>query len=100
MIQFSAQQLTVAEITPAVGVTKQLRQNLLRTRTPQAHGNIDNLLSRMFGGPGRAPPFKLGASRVSVTLCILNLIYFWTYDFWHIYEPAYPGSRAQWTPDH
>lgn len=23
-----------------------------------------------------------------------------TYDFWHIYEPAYPGSRARWVPDH
>lgn len=23
-----------------------------------------------------------------------------TYDFWHIYEPRYPGSGAQWLPDH
>lgn len=23
-----------------------------------------------------------------------------TYDFWHIYEPAYPGGGASWTPDH
>lgn len=23
-----------------------------------------------------------------------------TYDFWHIYEPEYPGSGARWVPDH
>lgn len=23
-----------------------------------------------------------------------------TYDFWHLYEPPYPGSAARWTPDH
>ncbi|BCS97311.1 hypothetical protein DSLASN_29430 [Desulfoluna limicola] len=23
-----------------------------------------------------------------------------TYDFWHIYEPPYPGAGAQWLPDH
>ncbi|SCX82601.1 hypothetical protein [Desulfoluna spongiiphila] len=23
-----------------------------------------------------------------------------TFDFWHIYEPPYPGSGARWVPDH
>ena len=23
-----------------------------------------------------------------------------TFDFWHIYEPPYPGGQARWTPDH
>lgn len=23
-----------------------------------------------------------------------------TYDFWHLYEPDYPGSGARWIPDH
>ena len=23
-----------------------------------------------------------------------------TFDFWHIYEPPYPGGSARWTPDH